>query len=60
MNFFITLILFSLLIIGMAIGLIIKQKPLKKGCSTEPDQDCPICHKKPQETCLNKADTTSN
>jgi len=39
MNFVLTLILFGTCFILMAIGLIIAKKPLKKGCSTDPE-DC--------------------
>ncbi len=37
MTYLITFFIFSLCFFGMAIGLILAKKTLKKGCSTDPD-----------------------
>ena len=37
MNYLITLLIFSLCFLGMALGLILAKKTLKKGCSADPD-----------------------
>lgn len=37
MSYLITFLIFSLCFLGMALGLILAKKTLKKGCSTDPD-----------------------
>jgi len=37
MSFLITFLIFGLCFAGMAIGLIVAKKVLKKGCSTDPE-----------------------
>lgn len=59
MNFLAALILFAIIITGMAIGLIIAKKPLQKGCSSTPDETCPICQRKPGDPCADTSSETS-
>ncbi len=56
MNFIATLILFALVLTGMAIGLILAKKPLQKGCSSSPDEECQICKRKPGDPCADTQD----
>ena len=50
MSYLLTLLIFSLCVLGMAIGLIVAKKTLQKGCSVDPDScECRKEDKDPSE-----------
>jgi hypothetical protein len=51
MHYLATFILFAILLLGMAIGLILAKKPLQKGCNITSDEECPICKRPPGNPC---------
>jgi len=51
MKYLLTFLIFGLCVLGMAIGLIVAKKSLKKGCATDPDSCACIKEGKDPSSC---------